>query len=214
LNPIHSEAYKWECLKTFQDNWDIDAENFLEMYYSSFYHEKVVKLWKDHFYLPKEIMMEFIKIDAKRCQNMFKDLYNESVDVEKRIRLFISHCDDLLLELQKTKSKADNHFHADHRMISVYLSFRYPEMYSIFSYYEFRDFMKKMNASDIPRENEIGRFFKLMRVYHTLLKKDEEILNLIGAKIDQHKSYLSPTTLLAHDFYWCCTKKEFAMDNY
>lgn len=26
------EKYKWEALKTFQDNWDIEAKNFGEMF--------------------------------------------------------------------------------------------------------------------------------------------------------------------------------------
>lgn len=31
----HQEYYKWEAFKHFKDNWDIDAENFVEMFKES-----------------------------------------------------------------------------------------------------------------------------------------------------------------------------------
>lgn len=30
-----NEKFKWEAIQNFQDNWDIDAENFSEMLFSS-----------------------------------------------------------------------------------------------------------------------------------------------------------------------------------
>ena len=31
----HQEYYIWEAFKHFKDNWDIDAENFVEMFKES-----------------------------------------------------------------------------------------------------------------------------------------------------------------------------------
>ena len=35
----YDEMYKWASLKNFQENWNMDADNFLAMYDSSFHND-------------------------------------------------------------------------------------------------------------------------------------------------------------------------------
>ena len=44
-NPKYDELYKWESLKNFQDNWDIDAKDFGEMYNKSLSNSISNNLW-------------------------------------------------------------------------------------------------------------------------------------------------------------------------
>lgn len=201
--------YKWECLANFQKNWDVEAENFLEMYDDSLHHRSNTTLWKAHYYKPKAIMSEFIKLDEQRCRHMFEDLYNEDHKIEKRIDLFRMHCDDMLMDLQESRTFLDNHFHHDGKMISTYLCFKYPNQYTLFDYPPFENFLKKIKASDIPGENEIGRYFKLARVFLGLLTKDDELMSILSEQLYDTPYAEEPTTLFVYDFFQSCTHNDY-----
>jgi hypothetical protein len=199
----YDELYKWESMKNFQDNWDIDANDFRSMYDRSFANEISSNLWASQFFYPKQTMLEFIKIDSERVRSMFKELYDEAVDIEKRIDRFVYNCDELLNEFQKINPNAKHHFHDRYRMISVYLCFRFPMQYSIYKYTEFKEFMEKVRAKTIPGTNEIARFFKVMKTIHGILAKDQELMKIHSALRKESKYFQEDSLLLAQDFYWC-----------
>lgn len=199
----YDELYKWESMKNFQDNWDIEANDFRSMYDRSFANEISSNLWASQFFYPKQTMLEFIKIDSERVRSMFKELFDEEVDIEKRIDRFVFHCDEFLKEFQKTNPNAKNHFHDGYRMISVYLCFKFPMQYSIYKYTEFKEFMEKVRAKTIPGTNEIARFFKVMKTIHGILSKDHELMNIHNGLRKDSKYFKEDSLLLAQDFYWC-----------
>ena len=199
----YDENYKWASLKNFQDNWNIDEEDFLAMYDRSLSDKISSNLWASRFFYPKSVMIEFIKLDKKRVRNMFKELFDETLDIEKRIDHFVYHCDEMRNEIEKTNSTFKNHFHDGFRMISVYLSFRFPMKYSIYKYTEFKNFMTFVKAKSIPGTNEISRFFKVMRTLYNIISKDKELLRIHDEIKKDDKYYKSETLLLAQDFYWC-----------
>ena len=43
--PEYDELYKWESLKNFQDNWDINAAEFGGMYDKSLHNDESSNLW-------------------------------------------------------------------------------------------------------------------------------------------------------------------------
>jgi len=51
------ELYKWESQKVFQDNWNIEDPNLLEVYDRSLKNSQTSRLWKDGTYRPKEVML-------------------------------------------------------------------------------------------------------------------------------------------------------------
>ncbi len=74
--------------------------------------------------------------------------------------------------------------------------------------------MEKLNSGDIPGTNEIGRFFKVMRTMHKMLQKDEELVSLIEEKTTEENYFKGNTTLMVQDFYWCCTRDVYGIENY
>jgi len=210
----YDEMYKWDSLKNFQDNWNIEAEDFKTMYDQSLQNDYASNLWAAQHFFPKGVMKQFIEIDKGRVKEMFSELFDESIDIEKRIDHFVYHCDILLPKIKEYDSNANNHYHSGNRIISVYLSFRYPETYTIYKYTEFKQMMEKLGAPNIPGTKEIGRFFKVMRTIFNMLEKDEELVSLIKTKTTEDKYFKNRTTLLAQDFYWCCTRENYAIENY
>ena len=211
-DPDYDELYKWESLKNFQDNWDIDAPDFGAMYDKSLSNEISSNLWASQFFFPKRVMLEFIKLDQERVRSMFKELFDKELDIEKRIDHFVYHCDQMRDELLKTHPKFQNHFHDGYRIISVYLCFRYPTNYTIYKFTEFKHFMEIVRAKSVPGTGEIGRFFKVMRTLDDLLKNDKKLLAIHSKLREDSKYYQEESLLMAQDFYWCCSR--YDIDKY
>ncbi len=204
--PKYDEIYKWESLKIFQDRWNIDEPDFLTMYDESLQNSDVENLWASKFFYPKEVMLKFIESDPEKVRQMFRDLFNEDENIDKRIDKFTFHCDNLRDEMLIQNPKFQHHFHDGFRMISVYLNFRYPMNYTIYKFTEFKEFMEVVHAKTIPGTNELGRFFKVMRTLHSILVKDKELLQIHKNLCADSIYYHGETLLLAQDFYWCVTR--------
>lgn len=213
--PNYDETYKWISLKQFQDNWDLEAVDFEKMYDNSFSNEISSNLWSSQFFFPKSVMLRFIKLDQERVRKMFRELFDEQFDnIEDRIEKFVFQCDILIDEIQKTDDNIKNHFHDGYRIISVYLSFMFPEKYCIYKFTEFKEFMTKVDASSIPGTSEIARFFKVMRTFYKILSADKELMKIHKGLIADKKFYQGDTLLLAQDFYWCCTREQYSIEKY
>jgi len=203
----YDELYKWELLKIFQDNWNLNAPDFADMYHKSLDDSISTLLWLTPNFRPKDIMLEFIKHDEKTVRLMFRALYEEDRDIAVRIDAFIYECDKLLIDIQKKDPSITEHYHDGFRMISVYLSFRYPKKYGIYKYSEFKKFMDSVRAKSIPSTKEIARFFKVINTLYIIISKDKELLKIHKELIkDKEKYYQGDTILLAQDFYWCCAR--------
>lgn len=205
-----SEVFKWETLKNFQKNWDIDAADFAAMYDASLSNTVTKRMWIGENFYPKEMMLKFIDLDAEFVRRMFKDLYDENKDIEVRISRFNFGLDELLKDYKKAHpvSVENNHYHDHNHILSMYLAFRYPETYCLFYYTDFRDLMEKLGSTKLPGPYEIDRFFKISRTFYKFLSEDQEIQALQHLKLNPTQHYMGPTLLLAQDFYSVCSKME------
>jgi hypothetical protein len=159
----YDELYKWEALKNFQNNWDIEADDFKQMYESSFKSKESGNLWANPHWFPKAVMQRFIDYDKERVRQMFRDLYNEDENIDKRIERFVFHCDKVLEEIYITDKSMKNHFHDGQRIVSLYLAFRFPDKYAIYKFTEFKIFMEIVRAKNKPGTGEYERFFKVVK---------------------------------------------------
>ena len=83
----NNEKYKWEAVKCFQDNWNIDAEDFGEMFKKA--TSKHLNLLASMKYYPVGMILQFAEVDKERTRNMFRVLYDESKNLADRINFFI-----------------------------------------------------------------------------------------------------------------------------
>ena len=190
----------WECLQNFKEHWDIEAIDFKSMYDRSFQSKMSVRLWKRDGYFPKEIMLEFIELDKEFARSMFRDLFDESKEIDGRVNRFVFHCKIFLGEVKKRKQLADAHYHDDLFMPSLYLAFNYPNDYTTYSYGLFRGFMEKLGARKIPQVDDVERYFKVMRIVQKFLMEDEALLEKLITKLEPREFYSQPTMFLAQDF--------------
>lgn len=120
------EMYKWEAIKHFQDNWNINADDFLEMFMAA--TEKTGNLLASMNNFPRGMIKEYASVDPERVRGMFIDLYDESQNLTDRIEQFKISSDGMREKYGDDIWK--NHYQNDNA-ITTYLWLRYPDKYYI-----------------------------------------------------------------------------------
>ncbi len=195
--------YVWESQRIFQEFWDLETTELVAMFDQSFQNSTTRRLWRREAYEPKEMMLKFIEMAPDFFLQMFGDLFNEDKTIDGRIDRFIFYCDQLLQEYksQKPHSIENSHFHDDgYQMISLYLSFRFPDQYAYYRYQVFRLFLEKMGVVNLPEVNDFERFVKVSRTVFKLMKKEEDLMTLHQNRLEEGKHYFEDSLLLIYDF--------------
>lgn len=195
--------YKWESLRQFQEQWDLAAADFGHMYERSLYNSQRQQLWKGPGWFPKEMMLEIIKVAPDQARDLFTGLCEEEWEPGMRISHFKDVCDELLKNHNHLPGlwRENDHYHGDNRMVFLYLSFCFPEKYTLFDYAPFRKTLSLLGTQDIPGAYDTGRFIKLSKAMYLFLQKDTELLDLHRKRRDPRVHYMGDSMLLVHDFY-------------
>lgn len=70
LEHWEGEKYKWQAIKTFHDNWNIEADDFKEMLKNSI--SKTASLLQGQYYYPKDMILNFASENAEKTRSMIK----------------------------------------------------------------------------------------------------------------------------------------------
>lgn len=175
------EKYKWEAVKWFQDNWDVNAPDFTEMLNRSL--EKTYNLLASNNNFPKGMIVGFAKAAPEEVRAMFIALFDESKDVFERMDAFKLQSSILL---EKYGNGAAQHYQYENA-ISTYLWLRYPDKYYIYKFGEVKTVAGEL-ASDYRFKkgayaDNIRNFLKLYDEISLALKADTEMVNLFQSQL-------------------------------
>lgn len=81
-----NEKYKWEAVKWFQDNWDVNAQDFPEMLSRS--PDKTFNLLASINNFLRRMIVSFSKAAPEEVRAMFIALFDENKDVYERMNAF------------------------------------------------------------------------------------------------------------------------------
>lgn len=174
------EIYKWEAIKQFQDNFDINAADFsgnLEFSLS-----KAGNLLDSGQYFPKRMLQKNVEQSPEQIREMFKILYDEDFDILERVENFRSDFKNL-----NTTNFYDLNNYQDHRAVLVYLTLYYPERYFFYKYRMFRDFAEKVEFTYKPKSGRIeniGQYHNLCELVRYEIEGDQDLLNLHENRLD------------------------------
>jgi len=196
----NSNLYKWESQQIWQDNWDIKASDFAEMYDQSLENSTTRRIWNRENYAPKKMMLEFAKMQPHFVYSMFQELFNEDKDIGNRVDRFVFYCDELLKEYKSNHPHSiQNQHYQDYEIISHYLAFQYPDRYTPYQFDLFRNTLEKIRSRDLPLAHDLPRHFKVMKILYQFLSKDEEFMSLHQKQLEtQH--YQGQSLLLVESF--------------
>ena len=124
---IPLELYKWEAVKHFQDNWDLDAEDFPAMLSRSL--SKTENLLASMNNYPRRMIKQFAQRFPQDVKSLFVALYDETLNLKERIDTFIAGIEQIHKEWDGKEAK--NHYHT-FNVVSTYLWLRYPDKYYIY----------------------------------------------------------------------------------
>ena len=173
-----NEKYKWEAVKCFQDNWDIDAEDFGAMFTVA--TARTSNLLTSGYVYPRGMIQEFAKVDAEATRSMFRDLFDESQDVSLRIERFGEVAETIRAKYDDGGWK--NHYQ-NTNAISTYLWLMYPDKYYIYKYGLYKAAAKDLGSDYHPKANgSVGNVIDGWRMYDEIcaeISQDEELCNLL-----------------------------------
>ncbi len=181
-NNIKDEIYKWEAIKIFQDNWNINAENFSDMLNKSL--SGAENLLTSSYYYAKGMIVAMAEKDPERVKSMFMNLFDESLPLENRYKLFTDSSKELLLKYWDSSK----HDYQDSHSISVYLSFRYPEKYYIYKASVQRNNAKVLNYNikDSNKAKELSNFFDMCNLVKDHISQDTELKKMLSNSINEN----------------------------
>ena len=93
--PSHwkDEMYKWEAVQHFQKYWDVNAQNFLDMFMEA--TDKTYNLLANMNNYPRGMIKSFSTVDPEAVRSMFIQLFDESKELSERIDHFMSSAEEL-----------------------------------------------------------------------------------------------------------------------
>ena len=179
--PVHwkDEKYKWEAVKHFQENWDIDAENFGEMFKKA--TEKTSNLLGSGYAYPRGMILEFAKADDNAVREMFRRLYDESLDISDRVTAFMDTAEELR---NKYNDGTWKQHYQNTNYISTYLWLMYPEKYYIYKYELYKAVADELDDSYQPKRNGsvetmVGGF-RMYDEIRDILQEDDELRQMLN----------------------------------
>lgn len=205
--PQDDATILWETQQLFQNNWDTEAHDLADMFRKSLENSISRRYWSRELYAPREMMLEFIRLDEEMVRIMFRDLFNENKEVDGRMDRFVFYCNEMLRAYQDQHQRPphNRHYHDDdYAMVSLYLSFRFPDRYAPYDHVAFTRLLKLLHSPDIPIVNDPVRWFKVARTLLQIMKKDSDLMDLHAGRLETGRHYAGDSLLLAYDFCMRC----------
>lgn len=177
------EKYKWQAVKWFQDNWDINASDFGSMFDHA--TNKTDNLLASNQNYPKGVILSLASEFPSETKQMFIDLYEEKVALEKRINKFKSKAIELVDRHNDLHpDEIWNNSYQQENAISTYLWLRYPDKYYIYKYTEYKAVVDKLGCPDKIKAGvgylNIKNGFEIYDMIAEVLSKDEELKKMLA----------------------------------
>lgn len=179
--PSHwsDEKYKWEAVKHFQTHWDIEAENFGDMFKQA--TDRTYNLLASGYAYPRAMITNFAKADDEAVRQMFRDLFDESRNLAERVAAFQNATEDIRVKYDDGTWRSH---YQNTNAISTYLWLMYPDKYYIYKYEILRDVATELSAAYKPKRNGsvesmIGGFAMYDEIC-AAIQQDEEIRKLLA----------------------------------
>src|SRR5690554_1278404 len=159
-----NEAYKYLAINTFQQNWNLEADDFYQMFRASF--GKVSNLLYQNSW---GFIEKSARLFPEEVRDMFRNLYDESVEITERIKTFQTESEKLLPKVREELNRKNINAQQDERTISVYLAFRFPEKYMLYKYAYYKNFCKELNI----KPKKTGEcFLHLQELANQIIRED------------------------------------------
>lgn len=181
------ESYKWKAVKTFQNNWDIDADDLPDMLSRAL--GDTINLLDTVNNFPRAMLIRFAEKDPDAVRKMFHELFNDDLPLYGRMTAFKASSEELL---NKYFDKGLNHYQGEHA-ISVYLWLRYPDKYYIYQFSLVKEAAKRLKTGLVFKKGRYEDNIKLFMSFYDelcdIVQKDHELRLLLDTAISDDSCF-------------------------
>lgn len=183
-----TEKYKWEAVKCFQDNWNIDATNFADMLKSSIPKEIKSGLFNFVYTSSFSYIEHFAENEPEAVREMFIALFDRSEGLYERIDNFQKTSEELLKKYPK--GKTNEYIPLGANEISAYLWLRYPDDCYVYNTARIKDVSHILQSdytfADKDYANNFRNCYEFCDEICAALKKDNDLIDIL-------KKYITDT---------------------
>lgn len=205
------EKFKWQAVKGFQDNWDIEAIDFCTMLKNSL--DKTFNLLASSHYFPKKMIQEFSEKESETVRQMFMDLFDESKNLYGRMVSFKAQSKQLV---NKHWDPGKSDFQTENTL-TTYLWLRYPDKYYIYKFEEAKSLANELKTNYVFKagdyKNNVENFIKLYDELSQELCKDLELKQIVQSKLEDDCYDDPKCKTLAIDFGYFVNQRQKAAKN-
>ena len=201
------ERYKWEALKHYKNNWNINAEDFAEMYREAYrYAGETYKRPRDgkpdggnlltsSMYYPYRMMCSLAQFEPETIRGLFKCLFDETKPLSHRLEAFSGGCDACFERFCRSAfAKGNEKKHdQDLRATSLYLAFEYPGKYYLYKDTMFKDFVGLLGRPTMYQSTSGGRtalalskYFELCEIIISAVREDYKLQQMSKNRLDDN----------------------------
>lgn len=202
MKPEYNEIYKWNAVIHFQKTFDFEAENFSGMLKDAL--SGAGNLLTSRMYYAYAMIIQFAEKYTEETKSAFKDLFDESKNLNERINNFKKFGKSKAIEFD-TKRKLNDY--QDDGTISVYLFFMFPEKYCPYKSRKIGQFAR-MIGFKFPNIQPLVVFFDMIGELREILIHNQEYMAHFENNIPSEITRLAHFNLLAQDFIWTVTKNK------
>ena len=185
INNLQEPFNEWEVVKCFQDNWDINSENFSETFSRAF--RKLSSTRKFIYQFASVMIRRFATQEPELTRKIFRNLYDENIDICTRFEKFKLATENLFEKYRQGNERSSNQ---TENSISAYLFLRYPNKYYIYKYTMYRkaaDILQstyEFNVGDY--KNNVKNFYDFGDEICEALSKDVEMLEILRKNLNDN----------------------------
>lgn len=162
-----SEIYKWQLFQRFQNKPDLNVSDFKSEISSINYHNLI---YHNAIAARKHMLID----NSEEYKQALAYLFDETIDLEKRIITFQQMIKDIYTSLGQTLQH-----HHDERTISTLLSVKYPEKYPLYKNSFYKEYCKKLNVKSASKNRKYLHYLQLVNTFvNDYIVKDNELLSI------------------------------------
>lgn len=186
------EAYKWDDLLAYRENWDIEADDFADRLVASLKPASTGQgaLLGNGFSYPYGRLSKLVAFDQDAVREAFKTLYDHEKPLRDAYTGFVEQVQATLEEYNSTEEKPLEGDHQTPSAASLYLFFEMPDRYHFFKPRVASHFAESIGAQ-LP-SNPVAKLLVYERLCDQvlpLLMADDELVSMADDKLtDEQKA--------------------------
>lgn len=176
------EDYKWDGLKRFRENFNLEADDFAKMLADSFAPDFNL-LATGAFYNPLGGIKKIAKYASAELREAFRALFDDQENLAHRVETFVNTFEEISNRLiSEGKITQTNYDKQSERSASVCLAFYNPTEYFLYKYSLWQDF-KSQTDVEYPSlayfESKLTGYQLICEQIREVLMQDGELLTLL-----------------------------------